>query len=130
MKPLYLLPLFTLTLPPSPSPLLFFFTSLLPRRDSDLGQPFYPFWQPLLTFSFCLYCAVFLSPPPSRVRSAPKAHTFIPMTHTKLSCHLVWLQLLEKLLCCECLLFFPLLCVGLENMPGKMAGVPLISSLV
>ena len=53
------------------------------------------------------------------------------MTHAQLSYDLVWLQLLGKLPCNVWLCDFSIsLCVGLENIPGMMAGISLISFML
>ena len=91
---------------------------------------FHTFGQFLFTFSFCLYCTTFY-PKPHWVPVSTRTDTYICVTHARLSCDLLWLHLLGKLPCnvwlCD---FSVLLCADLENIPGMMAGISLISSML
>lgn len=92
------------------SPLLSFLSSFpLYQPCSQKGtlildNVFYPFGN-LCSLSPFVSVVQSFYPPPSQVHSAPNVYTFIPMTHVKLSCHIVWLQLLKMLLCYGCSLF-------------------------
>lgn len=94
----FMLPPFIWTLPSSSS-LPFFLAHLVPKRNSYLRKSISSLLATSVLFLLLpLLCNLSVHP---QARSAPNVHThiytYMPMMHVKLSCHQVWLRILEKL---------------------------------
>lgn len=108
---------------------LFFLLTLFPKGILILDNLLYPSGNLFSLSPSASIVQTFQPHSPSKLvqpQIFTHVYTFIPMTSVFL--HLVCLQLLEKLPYNG--YFSSLFCVGLENMPRKIADIPLISPML